>query len=385
MARRTTGGLERDDFGAMIPEVAHRFVVMIEVVVKRLVPPAMAAGKAVSPWTKAYRKTMDRLAAFSQLPVTRLPLVSPAWINMLIEEVVERKVALRGTPATYLLDPHHESTDDEITTTFNEGVRDYLIEAAEKFADYRRPWIDDPHAMRMYKRVKRHTVDELLSGTRVPFDHILGTIGPSDWQQWVEQAAAEGVQPDIEYLAQQAALRVAGLSRLTASLMGLGSMGDREGSASLQDPEVFRAAVFQNLDEAIASLRGEIPEDDPLWLHATTVAEDAPYFAYPHGRRVRAVFLAAAEAIANDWREANRRAAHSIEVSGEARRMPGLAWLPIAPGAPGARTNGATDLDLAQRAWLWEHQLTGSDFASDLWRAITHDEWLPEQFERPES
>lgn len=351
--RRTTGSIERDDLASLVDPVTGKFIEMLQVISGRLIPPAMTPITAARYRSNAYLRNVALFWHLAGRETYQLPLVSPVWVQHLIEESVEPKIAVRGIPLTYVLDPHPDQSAAENVEEFRKGVLDYLIDVAEAFAGYQRSWTDDPDAVYMYEQVRKHSLEDLLDGTSVSFPRTLGRFTSKDWQRWYEEGIEEGIEPDVEYLAIRAALYVHGISSMAGGLINMMRTGLTEGDPeALQEPELFRQAVFLQLDEALKTLAGEIPDDDPIRI------------ADAKGKHLRRVFNTAREEAGITVRQANEIADQTIGASYEDRRDPSLAWIPIERG-------GATNLDLAQRSWLWENRVSGSNLESDLWGAIT--------------
>jgi len=365
--------METSDLREMVKPVAQRFLALVPPLMNRLAGVDPVTGVPVEPSpmmlvedlrtsrrvSREFMSNIATLSALGHLNPRKIPVVDPRWVEHLLDEVVEAKIDLRGNPLTYLLTPHPASDVEERAAEYQEGVFQYLLEAAEKFAGFHRSWTDDPDATYMYDQVRRHTLDQLLSTASVNLPRIIGSLTPADFRRWYEEGREEGIpDPDVEYLAQRAALYVAGLSSMASALLGgaMRIMQDTEESAEefQENPDLFRDAIFLLLEEATRTLAGEIPDDDPLRVAAN------------EGRELRETFEAARTVSGMSLEQANREAARVVAASGEDVN-PARAWLPIGP-------DGATDLDLAQRAWLWENYISGSNLGYDIYTAIAGEE-----------
>lgn len=364
---KTVGALEREDLTNLVQPVTVKFLMMLETLAPRLAPPAMTSLRLLRTVPRSYIRQLGLVWRLAEQPIESIPILSPVWMQHLIDEVVERKIDLRGTPLTYLLDPHPSESPDESMERFVKGVEEYLVEAAETFGGYRRNWTDNPDAVYIYEQVQKYTLPQLLQeDVRVSFPRTLGSFKGTDWKRWYDEGVEEGIDPDVAYLAMRAALYVHDIGSFAGALMGIVRSGMTENGdpEALKDPQVFGAAIQRQLNEAIRTLSGEIPDDDPLRI------------AGLEGARLRRAFEEARLQAGMSSPQANKAAARVIEASGEDQRNPAVAWMSI------GGDEGPTDLDLAQRAYLWEHRISGSNLVTDVWTAITGDydwpEWMEE-------
>lgn len=326
--------IERDDLVGAAPGVAGAFLRLYSTLLKRT---AAAAHTAAIP---------------------------PAFVVGYLSPLIQAKINLPYNPLEESLAALQKFSRSRISkealiADLTESTLGWLIEVAEQFGGYVPAWTDIPAAAYAYERtLKAPSVAALLDGSfQVP--NAVGTpLKTSHWKRWVDEG-----EKTVEDLAMRVAAYIADLSQSAGALVRH-TRHLVEGTELIQSPEALLDAVTQQLATAQDAAAGDIPDDDPLRA------------AKGEGAALRTVFLDACTTAGVGVATGNSRVRQEWERAAKAHpvELGRLRWLSVGAGTPSR--SQATDVDLGILAYMWEHQVFGSELARDVWYVITGTETM---------